>query len=110
MKIYKDKDLTELIETQTIDFGVGLAGESHEYTLYLYNNDSVDMAGLSFEIKPIVNKAFEKKIAEELKIIQAPKKIASHTVEELKLQWDASVNLKSGLKAELHINGFEIWS
>lgn len=110
MKIYKDRELTELVDAQTLDLGVGLADESHDYTFYLHNELHADLKNLNFEIKPTVNRAFEEKISSELQILESPKEMASKSIAEIKLQWKPAVDIKSGLKAELHINGFEIWS
>ena len=110
MKLYKDKELTELVDAQTLDLGIGLAGESHEYTFYMYNNLHAELKSLNFEIKPIVNRDFEKKIASELTILESPKEMAPKAISELKFQWNPAVDIKAGLKAQLSINGFEIWS
>ena len=110
MKIYKDKELTELVEGNTLDLGIGLAGESHEYTFYIYNNLHAELKNLKFEVKPTVNRNFEKKISEEVAIKVAPKEMSAKQIAELKIEWNPAVDIKSGLKAQLHINGFEIWS
>ena len=110
MRIYKDKELNEQIDASTLDLGIGLAGESHEYTFYVHNNLNAELKNLKFEIKPVVDKAFEQRIAKEVKILEAPQNMDAKSVSPLKLQWNPAVDIKSGLKAQLQVNGFEIWS
>jgi hypothetical protein len=87
MKIYKDKDLKEEIDANTLDFGIVKAGEKQRYLFYIYNDTNGKLVDLEFFVD---NK--------EVKIEIAPKTIEANKVEELILVWSPSVTLKQGLK------------
>jgi hypothetical protein len=110
MKIYKDSELTEEIKGNILDLGTGLAGDVIDYKFYLLNDLGADLQQLNFAIKPNDTSTAAKQTSLEVEIIEAPKEIKSKEVKSLKLQWSPSVDVKSGLKAQLEIKGFELWS
>ena len=97
MKIFKDKTLTqELIEV--LDFGILEAGNIKQYTFYILNDTLAHLKELEFIIEH-----------NELEIIKLPTELMPQTVGELIIEWKASVTLKEGLKAVLHVKGKELW-
>ena len=114
MKIYLDKNLTEEIVASNLDLGIGLAGESHEYTFYVYNELHAELRDLNFKIKPQtsenISEELAKKLAKEVKVLEAPSRMKYKEIAELKLQWNPAVNVQSGLKAKVQVDYFELWS
>lgn len=97
MKLFKDKELKQ--EVETLDLGIVEAGETVSYTFYVYNDTQAEMNTLIFKIEH-----------PEVKIIKTPKEIISKATTELVIEWSPSVTLKQGLKARLNISGIELWS
>jgi len=96
MKIYKDRTLKQ--EVKTLDLGVVEAGDTKEFSFYVYNDLDADLQFLQFSVKH-----------PEVHITKAPQNLSKKTSEELKIKWTPSVTLKEGLKAELNIRGVELW-
>ena len=97
MKIYADKNLTqELVEV--LDFGIVPAGETKTFTFYVSNDSSAYLRELEFILDH-----------NELEILEFPKELLTHAVGELIIEWSPSVTLKQGLKAQLRIQGKELW-
>ncbi len=98
MKIYADKNLTQEIENDTLDFGIVPAGEQKQFIFYILNDSSAYLKELEFIIEH-----------SELEILKSPQELTAQTVGELIIEWKASVTLKEGLKAVLHVKGKELW-
>ena len=98
MKLYKDAELTKEVKHDKLDFGMVLAGDSQEYTYYVYNDTLAELASLTFNTEN-----------PEVKVIEAPEKLPSFGSAMLKIKWSPSVTLKEGLKSHLRIKGYEIY-
>jgi hypothetical protein len=96
MKIYKNKNKTE--EVEILDFGILPAGETKQYTFWVFNDSMAFLRMLNFAVEH-----------KEVKVIKAPVELMAHTGEELVLEWSPSITLKEGLKARLRISGIELW-
>ena len=96
MRIFKDKELTqEIIE---LDLGIVEAGETKTFMFYVLNDSKANLHELKFSI-----------LHDEVKIIEAPKELSSYANDELTIEWNPSVTLKEGLKAQLRVEGKELW-
>ena len=82
MRIYKDKNLTEEIEGNTLHLDSLLAGETKRVTFYLLNDD-VPLTELKFFVDH-----------EEVEIVEAPTELQTNAVGELIIEWKASVTLR----------------
>ena len=96
MKIFKDKNFTE--EVEILDLGIVPAGETRQFTFWVYNDTSAFLRMLNFRVEH-----------EEVKVIKFPEELRARTGSELILEWSPSVTLKEGLKARLRVNGIELW-
>jgi hypothetical protein len=97
MKIYKDKNLTqELVEI--LDFGILEAGNTKQFTFYILNDTNAHLKELEFTIEH-----------KELKILEYPQDLTAQTVGKLIIEWNPSITLKEGLKANLRVSGKELW-
>jgi len=97
MKLFKDPALTEPI--QNLDLGIVAAGETAEFTFYVYNDTLAEVKELVFKVEN-----------SEVKIIRAPKELKAKKSDELVISWSPSVTLKQGLSTRLGITGIELWS
>jgi hypothetical protein len=97
MKLYKDRELKEEIEI--LNLGIVEAGEVASFTYYVYNETQAEMKTLLFKVDH-----------PEVKVINAPKELATKAIAELIIQWSPSITLRQGLKARLNISGIELWS
>ena len=96
MKLYKDKDLME--EIDILDLGIVPAGEVKSFTFWVVNNSNATLRSLEFTIEH-----------EEVEILEAPKMLNAQSVDELVIEWSASVTLKQGLRAKLRVRAEEFW-
>lgn len=97
MKIYKDKSLKE--EVKILDLGIVPAGETKQFTFYVFNDENNTLVDLKFKVDH-----------KEVKIVKAPTKLTYLEIGELVLEWTPSIELKRGLKATLQVEGTELWS
>jgi hypothetical protein len=97
MKIYKDSSLQH--EVQVLDLGIVEAGESRNFLFYVQNDLAAEVRELNFKVEH-----------KEVKVLDAPNILLSKEVGELKIQWNPSITLKEGLRAQLTISGIELWS
>lgn len=95
-KIYKDKDLTELVN-DPIHLGKVKAGDTKQFTFYIYNSSIHPYEDLQF----IVNH-------DEVQIISAPMTMNEKASAELILEWKPSVDVERGLQTPLKIEGFKV--
>lgn len=96
MKIFKDKDQT--IEVSVLDLGIVEAGDSKEYTFWLYNDTTAYLR----EVECFVEH-------NEVKILEYPEELSAYAIGEIRIKWSPSVTLKEGLKAPLKITAKEQW-
>jgi len=96
MKLFKDKNLSEEIEE--LDLGIVEAGESKKFVFYVLNDSMAYLKNLKFEIEH-----------SEVKILDFPEKLQANKNGELLIEWNPSITLKEGLKAQLKISGTELW-
>lgn len=99
MKLYNDVELTKEVKHDKLDFGMVLAGDTQEYTYYVYNDTTAELASLTFNTEN-----------PEVQVIEAPEKLKSFESAQLKIKWTPSITLKEGLKSHLRIKGYEIYS
>jgi len=99
MKLYKDSELTKEVKHDKLDFGMVLAGDTQEYTYYVYNDTTAELASLSFNTEN-----------PEVKVIEAPEILKPFGSSVLKIKWSPSITLKEGLKSHLRVKGFEVYS
>lgn len=97
MKLFEDKELKK--EVEILNLGIVEAGEVASFTYYIYNETQAEMKTLSFKLDH-----------PEVKVINAPKELASKAIAELVIEWSPSVTLKQGLKTRLNVSGIELWS
>ena len=96
MKFYKNENLTE--ELITLDLGIVEAGESKQFTFYVFNDSLAHLTDLEFEI-----------LHQEVIVISAPKDLLPQANSEFIIEWNPSVTLKEGLQARVSIKGKELW-
>jgi hypothetical protein len=96
MKLYKDQNLNE--EVTELDFGTIPAGESKEYSFFVLNDNGTFVQNLKFSVDN-----------DEVEIVKAPTALKNKESAEILFKWNSSLKVKQGLKAELDINGEEIW-
>ena len=97
MKIYKNSILTE--EVKFLDLGIVMAGDKKDYEYFIYNDTEAKLVDLQFNIPH-----------HEVAIKKAPTTLEAKASSNLVISWSPSINLKQGLKVEIMIKGFEIWS
>jgi hypothetical protein len=97
MKIYTDSSLKE--ETKTLDFGIVLAGDTKKITYCLYNETDAEVV----ELQAIVSNA-------EVKVLDCPKSLKSKETSSATFEWSPAINVKRGLKTELNLKFFELYS
>ena len=101
LKLFEDKELTrEILEKDILPLGTEPvpAGESRQFRFYLQN------PSLAYIKEIIVDVPHN-----EVHVVEAPMEMYPHTVEEIIIQWDASVTLKEGLKTRINISAKEIY-
>lgn len=96
MKIYKDYELKN--EVDILDLGIVQAGDTKQFEFWAYNDLRASLKELQFKVEH-----------HEVRIVEAPKKLASHAKGKLVLSWTPSITLKEGLKTKLCIMGLEIY-
>lgn len=97
MKIYSDSNLTT--EIKDLDFGIVLAGATKKVSYWLYNETDAEVV----ELKPSVANT-------EVKVLSCPDKVASKSSVEATFEWTPSITIKKGLKTELLLNFYELYS
>jgi|WetSurSiteA1Bulk_404760.scaffolds.fasta_scaffold39260_3 hypothetical protein len=97
MKIFKDAQLTE--EVQTLDFGIVDAGDTKEFTYYLYNDSPGDVVQLKAELS---NK--------EVLVIKTPSDtLKSKASTPIVFSWTPPITIKKGLKSEIKLKYYELY-
>jgi len=95
-KIYKDKALQEPTD-DPINLGKLKAGQSKQFTFYVYNSSVNPFEELDFSVDN-----------PEVTVISAPTELEEKASTEIILQWKPSVDVKKGLKTSMRIEGYEI--
>ena len=98
MKIYSDDRLTDEI-VQILDLGIVQAGDTKEYTYYVYNDTNAELIDIAFSIDNA-----------EVEILEFPTKLQSKEKGALRIKYSPSVNIKKGLRTSLKTKGVEIYS
>lgn len=96
MKLFEDQALTQ--ELDKLNLGIVPAGETRRYSLWILNDNGTLVKDLKFSIEH-----------SEVTIIQSPEQMQPLERQEIIIEWSPSVTLKEGLKAELKVNGTELW-
>ena len=96
MKFYENDNLTK--EVTVLDLEILDAGETKQYTFYVFNDTSAYLKNLVFEAEH-----------DEVKIISFPDALPPSASGELVVEWSPSITLKEGLKVEVNITGKELW-
>jgi len=99
MKIYSDPSLQDKYEVKDLDFGIVLAGDTKKITYYLYNETEAEVV----ELKASVENT-------EVKIIDCPTGLKSKTSSSVSFEWSPSITIKKGLKTQLNLKFFELYS
>ncbi len=95
-QIFEDKELTKPIESP-LDLGKLKAGETKEYTYYVFNSSMNPYEELEFSVDH-----------KEVEVLEAPKDMEEKSSDKIVLQWKPSIDVKRGLKTSLKIAGFEV--
>lgn len=97
MKLYKDKELTQIVES--LDLGVLEAGKTKQYVYFIYNDTPAELTKIKIEVSH-----------KEVKIVNPIEYLKPNGIGSLVLEWSPSITLKEGLKTELNISASEIYS
>jgi hypothetical protein len=97
MKIFKDASLKE--EVKDLDMGIVLAGDTKQVTYYLYNDTDAEVV----ELKPVIDNA-------EVKVVSCPSTLKSKESAPAVFEWTASITVKRGLRTQLNLKFFELYS
>lgn len=105
MKIFKDRELKEEVIGDLLSLGKIEAGDTKEYTFYIYNDSDFLVTDLGYSLISADGRQGYK----ELNIINAPKELKSKESDKLVISWESTVSLKEGIKAKLEIKLTENW-
>jgi len=97
LKIYKDKAMTE--ELDTIDFGRVEAGTTKEKKVWVHNHIKGYLVEIQVEIIPF---------RDDIEVL-FPKEIDPGDVIPVVLRWSPSLKLEEGLSVKLKIKGLEVF-
>lgn len=95
-QIFKDKELQNPTD-DPIDLGKVKAGETKQFTYYVYNSSVYPYEELNFSVDH-----------EEVTIISAPTELEETSSAEIILEWKPTVDIKRGLKTSLKIEGYQV--
>ncbi len=95
-QIFEDKGLTKPIEAP-LDLGKLKAGETKEYTYYVFNSSMNPYEELEFSVDH-----------KEVKVLLSPKEMEEKSSGKIVLEWKPSVDIRRGLKTSLKIAGFQV--
>jgi len=98
MKIFKDASLKEELN-KILDLGTVLAGDNKEYEFFILNDSEGELVDLNFSFNN-----------DEVTVISFPSSLKSNETGKLVIKWSPSITIKKGLKTDLNIKGFEIYS
>jgi len=79
-----------------IDFGIVEVGKSKEVTVIVENDSTAYLENLVFK-------------CEDVKVLEAPIRLDPNASGVVKLLWVPSISLKKPLKAELKVEGIEVY-
>jgi len=82
-----------------IDFEIVEAGGSKDLTIYVKNDTDAHLVLLNFSLNE-----------KNTEVVEAPEAMDPGEVTKLVLRWSPTIKVKKGLKAELNIEGKELWS
>ena len=95
-QIFEDKELTKPIEAP-LDLGKLKAGETKEYTYYVFNSSMNPYEELEFSVDH-----------KEVEVLSSPEDMEEKKSAKIVLKWKPSIDIKRGLKTSLKIEGFEV--
>jgi hypothetical protein len=96
MRIYEDSSLNK--EVALLDFGIVPAGSIKKFTFYVYNESNAYYKDLKFTVEH-----------PEVVVIKAPLELKSRETKKIIFEWKPSVTVKEGLKAQIRVQGIELW-
>jgi len=95
MKLFSDSNYkNEISLDEQLDFGVVQAGEIKEISVYILNDEKDDRG----KFIPIINIKVTLNNA-EISILSAPTSLPPEGKAKIDLQWNASLDLRQGLKS-----------
>lgn len=104
MKLYKDEQLTELVDdnvlesdTNSIVLGIVDVGKSEVFDYWLYNDGKNDLVDIVVST-----------INNELEILSYPIQLKAKESSKLSVKWTPSTTVKKGLKANVMFKVSEI--
>jgi hypothetical protein len=115
MQLFKDRELKESIDINSIDLGSVQAGEHKVFEFWLHNDTDAEIRNLSYEmhvVKEVIEgreRDYSKNI-EEFTITQFPKILKTLESKLFEFSWSPKVDIKRGLKLEISIHGQEYYS
>lgn len=101
LRLYEDRELKrEILPNSDLTLGTEPvpAGESRNFTFYLYNDSLAYLKEIIIDIDH-----------NEVHVVEAPMELNPQTVEEIVIRWDASITIKEGLKTKINITAKEIY-
>ena len=87
MKLFKNRQLTERVDSGKIDLGIVEGGESQKYTYYLVNDHS---RGYARNIKAVVDN-------KEIHILKCPTTLGINESGVFEFEWKCDVKLEEGI-------------
>lgn len=96
MRYYQDEALIQ--EIPVIKLGIVQAGESKEFTFWVYNDSRGHLRKVEFSINH-----------PEVTIIKAPTKLNSQGKDKLVIQWKPLITLKEKLSVTIVVNADELF-
>lgn len=98
MKLYKDSELKQQIESTTVDLGVVTGGVTERFDFYVVNDSGTNVHNIQFNLAH-----------PEIKIVSAPTSLKKEEVGQLSIECNPLVTVKEGLSAKLTISYSELW-
>lgn len=95
-KIYTDEALQNPVD-DPINLGKLKAGETKQFTFYVYNSSVNPYEELEFTVDH-----------KEVEVISSPTEMTEKASKAIVLEWKPSVDIKRGLKTSLKIQGYEV--
>lgn len=98
LKFYKDKGLVNEIEDDTFDLGLIDAGDTKQFSFWVYNPSNAVYEDLDFIIED-----------SETKVLSAPKTMYPKETKELLITCTPDVTIEEPVKTQIRVKGREIW-
>lgn len=88
MKIFKNKQLTEAVDSNKFDLDLLEGGESRKYTFYLFNEHT---KGAIKNLKAVVDN-------KEIKILKCPTSIGIKESAAFEFEWNCDVSIEEAIQ------------